>query len=302
MQLSVRSFAVITVSLFGLLAVVSHTGALSAAEKGERSELLPIPDRLVVLCFDDGNKSDITNVAPILKRYGFRATFFITEGLGAAKDKEHFLTWAEVKKLHEQEFEIGNHTRSHPNVTKLTPDDLRGQLRHIQLRCKEHDIPPPVSFCYPGWSHNRAAVEVLKEEGFEFCRRGVGPEFPDGGRGARGPIYDPQQDHPLLIPTTGYAGPEWDQDDLVWAIDQAHDGKIAVLTFHGIPGPLHPWVHTDPEIFESYMKYLHDRQCTVIALGDLAKYVDPAKAPADPYGPINHRLKRSGNSSNGVLK
>ena len=40
-----------------------------------------IPDKLVVLTFDDGCKSQGTFVGPLLKRYGFGATFYITEGL-----------------------------------------------------------------------------------------------------------------------------------------------------------------------------------------------------------------------------
>jgi hypothetical protein len=42
------------------------------------------------------------------------ATFFITEGLNSRKDKKAFLTGDEVRKLNEAGFEIGNHTRSHP--------------------------------------------------------------------------------------------------------------------------------------------------------------------------------------------
>ena len=34
----------------------------------EAGELLPIPNRLVVLTFDDGNKSDVDFAAPLLKR------------------------------------------------------------------------------------------------------------------------------------------------------------------------------------------------------------------------------------------
>ena len=76
-------------------------------------DLQPIPDRLVVLTFDDGNKSDATYVAPLLKRYGFGGTFFITEGLNFLKNKDHYVTWEEVKEMHETGFEIGNHTRHH---------------------------------------------------------------------------------------------------------------------------------------------------------------------------------------------
>jgi peptidoglycan/xylan/chitin deacetylase (PgdA/CDA1 family) len=42
--------------------------------------LEPIPDKLVVLTFDDSSKSHVTVAAPLLKKHGFGATFFVTEG------------------------------------------------------------------------------------------------------------------------------------------------------------------------------------------------------------------------------
>ena len=39
-----------------------------------------VPDKLVVLTFDDSSASHSTIARPVLKRYGFGATFFITEG------------------------------------------------------------------------------------------------------------------------------------------------------------------------------------------------------------------------------
>ena len=50
----------------------------------------PIPDKLVVLTFDDGCKSQATFVAPILKQHNFGATFYITEGLGFLNNKEAY--------------------------------------------------------------------------------------------------------------------------------------------------------------------------------------------------------------------
>jgi hypothetical protein len=66
----------------------------------------------------------------------------------------------------------------------------------------------------------------------------------------------------------------WSYEDFLWALDQARDGKIAVLTFHGVPDLDHPWVHTEPEMFERCMQVLKERDCTVIPLRDLAIYVD----------------------------
>ena len=37
----------------------------------------------------------------------------------------------------------------------------------------------------------------------------------------------------------------------------------------------HPWVHTDPEVFEKYMCYLKENDCKVIALAELNRYLTP---------------------------
>ena len=255
-------------------------------------QLLPIPDGLVLLTFDDANHSDLASVAPLLLRHGFGATFFISEGLGFTEGNPgEFMTWDEIRQLHDLGFEIGNHTKSHLDTTRLTAGEVRAEITHIQRRCAEHGIPAPTSFCYPGFHHSPEVVRVVASEGFAFARRGVYPEYSDTGRGARGPAYDPRADHPLLIPTTGYAGPEWTIDDLAWAVDQARDGRIASICFHGVPLRRYHWVSTELDVFAVYMQYLADAGCTVIACRDLARYVDPDWAGADPYDAINIRTR-----------
>jgi len=236
--------------------------------------LLPIPNGLVVLTFDDGNKSDFTYVAPLLNRYGFGATFYITEGLNFLENKEYYLTWEEVHQLHQSGFEIGNHTRHHKNVTSQTQEELLADLEYIDTRCQQYNIPIPETFCYPGYNHGPQALEVLTKKGMRFARRGISPEFPHESEGGRGPAYDPNIHHRLLIPTTGASGPNWSFDDFVWAVEQAKDEKIAVLTFHGVPALEHPWVNTFPDDFKVYMDFLNDHGFTVIALRDLSKYIE----------------------------
>ena len=131
----------------------------------------------------------------------------------------------------------------------------------------------PQHFVTQGYSYSDAAVKVVSEHGFKFARRGVAPEFPYNSEGGRGPAYNPTRHHPLLIPTTGASGPNWNFDDFTWALAQATDGNISVLTFHGVPDLEHPWVHTEPTTFEAYMAYLADNDYTVIALNALANYI-----------------------------
>src|SRR6058998_3220792 len=97
--------------------------------------LEPVPDRLVVLTFDDAVSSHYSVVRPILKRYGFGATFFITEGFSFRTNKAGYMTWEQIKELHQDGFEIGNHTRDHLGVSDRTLGQLREQIEAINVRC-----------------------------------------------------------------------------------------------------------------------------------------------------------------------
>ncbi len=251
-----------------------------------------IPERLVVLTFDDGVKSHANFVAPLLKKYGFGATFFVTEAFEFYQDwhKERYLTWDEIRKLHKDGFEIGNHSSRHRKTIEQTKEEFRDDLVTMERRFAEHGIALPKTFCYPAYYFTRGAVEVLQERGYQFARRGTVPEMPYE-EGALGFAYDPREDHPLLIPIAGASGPKWRMEDFATAVQKAQGGRIAVLAFHGVPDLDHPWVSTEPEQFAAYMKYLHEKNYTVISLRDLAKYVDPHAGPADPLEPIQRRLK-----------
>src|SRR2546423_10021049 len=107
--------------------------------------LEPIPDKLVVLTFDDASKSHYTIARPLLLKHKFGATFFVTEGWDFATNKRDYLTWDEIKQLHADGFEVGNHTLGHVPVTDRTLRALPAQLRGIDARCKEHGVPTPVS-------------------------------------------------------------------------------------------------------------------------------------------------------------
>ncbi|MEO1981960.1 MAG: polysaccharide deacetylase family protein, partial [Fuerstiella sp.] len=141
------------------------------------------------------------------------------------------------------------------------PAEIDSDVAHIEEQCVKHDIPKPVSFCYPGYATSDAAVMVLKERGYRFARAG-------GGR-----AFDPANDNPLLLPQAFDGKPDSTFEQFVTATAMAQDGRIAVMTFHGIPDTPHPWVSTTPAMLERYLQHLADEKCTVVALREIAKYV-----------------------------
>ena len=247
----------------------------------------PIPNRMVVLTFDDAVKSHFTVVRPILRKHQFGATFFITEGFDFPTNKVDYLAWDEIAELARDGFEIGNHTRDHMSVTHDNLPRLAEQLEAINQRCAEHGIPRPVSFAFPGNAFDLGALPLLTSAGIRFARRGTEPERPYSV--GDGFAFEPGLDHPLLIPSVGDARPDWDLDDFRRAAEKGQGGRIAVLQFHGVPDRAHPWVHTAPDRFVQFMQYLADEHYTVIALRDLAKYVQPGSEPTDAEMVIRDR-------------
>jgi peptidoglycan/xylan/chitin deacetylase (PgdA/CDA1 family) len=225
----------------------------------------PVPDKLVVLSFDDAVLSHATEVAPLLKKYGFGATFFVCEFKDPPfSDKTKYMSWEQIAQLHKMGFEIGNHTQNHTHVNKMDSTRFAAELDYIENKCKEYGIPKPVSFAYPGYDTSPKAIKVLKAKGYQFARAGWDR------------VYDPTFDHPYLIP--GFTSVESNSKAIYDALNSAKDGKITVLTIHGVPDVAHPWVNTPPQLFEGYLKYMHDNHFTVIAMRDLKKYINVDKA------------------------
>jgi peptidoglycan/xylan/chitin deacetylase (PgdA/CDA1 family) len=238
---------------------------------GAESQIVrkPIPDKLVVLTFDDASVSHATFVAPLLKKYGFGGTFFVCEFPPDFQDKTKYMSWEQIRHLHKMGFEIASHTKNHTHVNKVNKGQLKAELEYIEMKCASLNIKRPVTFAYPGYSTHPWALETLRKKGYLFARAG----------GSR--PYDPNKDHPYLLPsysTTGGTGP--DKSRVLQAIQEAKSGKIVILTVHGVPDNAHDWVTTPPALFEEYLQYLHDHHYKVIALRDLKKYINTQKALA----------------------
>jgi peptidoglycan/xylan/chitin deacetylase (PgdA/CDA1 family) len=242
----------------------------------------PVPDKLVVLTFDDAVKSHRTFVAPLLKELGFGATFFVTHKW--MDDRTNFMTWEDISEIHQMGFEIGNHSWTHSDFSQpKNAAHLAGELALVdrELGQTKVKVPRPQSFAYCGNTFGPEAVQRLTELGYKFARRGEQPE----ARYATleiGATYDPKRHHPLLIPTTGDAYPIWTLEHFTNVVARATNGQIVVLQFHGAPDVAHPWVHTPPERLREYMAYLKENNFRCIAVRDLEPYIDRDNLPADP--------------------
>lgn len=236
-----------------------------------------IPDKLVVLTFDDAPASQYSVVAPMLKEFGFGATFFVCEFPPNYKDSTLYMNWRQIKALDDMGFEVANHTQTHANVTKLSQTQFNAELAYIEDKCDSLGISKPSNFAYPGYGLNLKVLDFLHTKGYVFARAG----------GSR--AYDPLADHPYLIPS--WATNADNKTEILAAFDKAQNGKIVVLTLHGVPDVEHPWVNTPPELFNEYLRYLSKHEYKVIALRDLQTYINSDEAIKAIVPEMNKKLK-----------
>lgn len=106
--------------------------------------------KVACITVDDGYKTFIRNGLPLLQKYGFTATVFInSESVGGGT----YMNWDELKQIHEQGIEIGNHSHSHAYFLNTAKSDRSKHFREDVLTCYEqintHLGFYPDVFAYP---------------------------------------------------------------------------------------------------------------------------------------------------------
>ena len=128
---------------------------------------LPIPERSVLITFDDGYSDNYTNAFPILKEYGFKATVFV---ITAAIDNDpNKLTSQQVKEMAENGISIESHTVNHDDLSKLTYEK---QLFTLESSKKQIESLTGKNVCclaYPFGKYNQMTVKALQEAGYQMA-------------------------------------------------------------------------------------------------------------------------------------
>ena len=146
-----------------------------------------LPKKSVLITFDDGLEGVYKFAYPILKKYGFKAVFFVISG--RVDRVKNFVNWNELKEMVESNvFEVGSHTHdSHKTFningkfvsiisTKNDNEDYEAFKNRVidDLTISKNEIEKNIgkevlSFAYPYGEYSKDTIEFLKEAGFKFA-------------------------------------------------------------------------------------------------------------------------------------
>jgi peptidoglycan/xylan/chitin deacetylase (PgdA/CDA1 family) len=123
-----------------------------------------LPEKPIMLTFDDTEENQYAIAAPTLKKYGFKAVYFImTVSLGRPK----YMTKAQVKELSDAGNVIGSHTWDHHNVKKYEGKDWETQVDKPTKTLEEITGKKIEHFAYPFGLWNPQAFPELKKRGMK---------------------------------------------------------------------------------------------------------------------------------------
>lgn len=111
-----------------------------------------LKEKYAVITFDDGYQDFNKYAFPILKKYNFSATVFLTTGHIGKNDlfkNRKCLNWDEIIELQNNRIVFGSHTVTHPLLVSLSKKDVEYELSQSKAVIEDKLGIPVESFSYP---------------------------------------------------------------------------------------------------------------------------------------------------------
>lgn len=140
---------------------------------------LQLPQKPVILTFDDGYLDTYRLAYPLLKEYGMKAVVFVLGDRSIRKNRwdlgkggfseASLMTDNHILELYNSGFEIGSHTLSHSNLNELSPDECFREVHKPKIILEALLGGPIQSFSYPYGVVNPGIKKQIYRAGYRFA-------------------------------------------------------------------------------------------------------------------------------------
>lgn len=124
-----------------------------------------IPEKSVLITFDDGYKSFYANAFPILKEFNFLASVFMISDF---VDNSLYLSKEQLKEINDYGIEIASHTAGHEDLSKLTLENQESSMKKSK-EALEAILNKPVDFiAYPNGKINNNTKKAVEDSKYKM--------------------------------------------------------------------------------------------------------------------------------------
>ena len=126
------------------------------ARKGKQE----LPEKPVVLTFDDGYEDNYTTLLPMLEeRHMTAVVYMVTNSIG----RKGYLSWNQLRDMQKRGIEIGSHTANHQPLTSLDREKQAEEMKLSKLLMEWNGLKTIYSFSYPNGAYDEGMPELLQE-------------------------------------------------------------------------------------------------------------------------------------------
>jgi hypothetical protein len=130
-------------------------------------------NKVVMINFDDGLKSQLIYAKPILDKYGFKASFFII--CGRVGIERSSMNWQDIAELKKDGMDIESHSMTHTNLNRLSTNALKFEIGGSKECFANHGYNTPM-FGYPfNLGSNNPSVVKMVAKYYNTGRSGSDP-------------------------------------------------------------------------------------------------------------------------------
>jgi poly-beta-1,6-N-acetyl-D-glucosamine N-deacetylase len=130
---------------------------------------LPLPEKPIMLTFDDGYGGHYQYVYPLLKKYGYPAVFSVyTSNMGKDTGRTH-VSWEQLKEMAADPLiTIASHSVTHPKDLRVLPDDQLKMEIEQSKRTLEAQLGIPIRyFTYPEGKYDERVAKSVEKAGYQ---------------------------------------------------------------------------------------------------------------------------------------
>lgn len=255
-------------------------------------------NKVVMINFDDGYKSQLIYAKPILDRYGFKASFFIVCGKVGTQP---WLNWQDIAQLKKDGMDIESHTMTHAHLNTLAkkPDQLYYEIAGSKQCLSTHGYNATI-FGYPNnLGSNVPSVVNMVAKYYNFGRSGTDPlmflncsgytkdpqtscvTYSTNGKTTHANRYDIRSASFYHVTSHHNLSPPQMFQVFLQIVDSQipyNNGKInaiPIIVYHNLTNSLQDYTPTSHassttvDLFAQEMKYLHDNGFRVLLLNQL---------------------------------
>ena len=122
-----------------------------------------LPDKPVLITFDDGYRDNYEQAFPLLQRYNMQAAFFIITGMIGQPER---LSGAQIREMAGAGMSFGSHTVSHRSLGDLPAPEIQQELAISKFDLEDLLGRPVRSIAYPKGSYNYDTIKLAEENGY----------------------------------------------------------------------------------------------------------------------------------------